>query len=92
VCPWSGDASLSRCPGGAPDVAIEIVSNRKGDELGRKKRGYARMRILYYAVWDPIGLLGALALHGFELRGDLFPPQPNVWFEAAGLGLREWCR
>ncbi len=76
--------------GKPPDVAIEIVSNRDGGELDRKKRGYARMRIAYYAVWDPLGMLGAPALHCFELRGDLYVPLPSAWFESAGLGLVEW--
>jgi Uma2 family endonuclease len=76
--------------GKPPDVAIEIVSNRAGGELERKQRGYARMRVLYYAVWDPLGVLGVPALHCFELRGDLYAPLPTAWFEAAGLGLVEW--
>jgi Uma2 family endonuclease len=76
--------------GKPPDVAIEIVSNREGDELTRKKRGYARMRILYYAVWDPLGMLAAPALHRFELRGDLYVPLAAAWFPSVGLGLSEW--
>jgi hypothetical protein len=69
---------------------IEIVSNTKGGELGRKKRGYARMRVLYYVVWDPFGFLGEPALHCFELRGDLYVPLATPWFEAAALGLSLW--
>ena len=76
--------------GKPPDVVIEIVSNKKGGELGRKKRRYARMRVLYYVVWDPLGMLGEPALHSFELRGDLYVPMAEPWFEAAGLGLTEW--
>jgi Uma2 family endonuclease len=76
--------------GKPPDVVIEVVSNRQGGELGAKKRGYARMRILFYAVWDPMGMLGEPGLHAFELRGDLYVPLRTPWFEAAGLGLTEW--
>jgi hypothetical protein len=76
--------------GKPPDVAIEIVSNQEGEELTRKKLRYARMRVLYYAVWDPYGMLGERMLHSFELRGDLYVPQRAAWFEAVGLGLTEW--
>lgn len=76
--------------GKPPDVVIEVVSNRKGGELDRKKRAYARMRVLYYVVWDPLGELGAPALHAFELRGDLYIPMAEPWFEAVGLGLAFW--
>lgn len=48
--------------GKLPDVVIEIVSNKEGDELGAKRRRYAKMRIPHYAVWDPQRLLGDEAL------------------------------
>ncbi|HXE71726.1 MAG TPA: Uma2 family endonuclease, partial [Candidatus Nitrosotenuis sp.] len=44
--------------GKAPDVVVEIVSNRKGEELGRKMSEYARMAVPYYALFDPQELLG----------------------------------
>src|SRR5215813_5199838 len=37
----------------APEVVVEIVSNRKGGELAEKLRRYARMDVTYYAVYDP---------------------------------------
>ncbi|MCA9591748.1 MAG: Uma2 family endonuclease [Myxococcales bacterium] len=76
--------------GKPPDLVIEVVSNRVGGELDRKKRGYARMRVAYYVVWDPGGELGPAALHAFELRGDLYVPLKEPWFEAVGLGLTLW--
>jgi Uma2 family endonuclease len=36
--------------GKAPEVAIEIVSNKAGKELGSKKDNYARIGVAYYAV------------------------------------------
>jgi Uma2 family endonuclease len=33
--------------GKAPELALEIVSNREGDELGRKRYLYARIEVLY---------------------------------------------
>ncbi|AUX39231.1 hypothetical protein SOCE26_006150 [Sorangium cellulosum] len=75
--------------GKPPELVVEVVSNREGEELGKKRRGYAAMRIPYYVVYDPARHLGEAALHAFELRGDLYVSiQP--WFETLGLGLIEW--
>ncbi|WP_437338390.1 Uma2 family endonuclease [Sorangium sp. So ce394] len=76
--------------GKPPDVVIEIVSNREGDELGLKRRRYAWMRVAYYVVWDPAGHLGGPALRAFEMRGHTYAPMERAWFEAAGLGLCPW--
>jgi Uma2 family endonuclease len=76
--------------GKPPEVVIEIVSNREGDELGEKLRRYRRMRISYYVVYDPLRLLGEGALRVFELRGDLYLQTALAWFESVGLGLVEW--
>lgn len=75
--------------GKSPDLVIEVVSNREGEELGKKRRGYAAMRIPYYVVYDPARHLGKAVLQAFEVRGDLYVPiQP--WFATLGLGLVEW--
>lgn len=76
--------------GKSPDVVIEIVSNREGDELGGKRGRYASMRIPYYVVWDPAGRLGRPSLRVFEMRGSLYAPIDRAWFEPVGLGLVEW--
>ena len=39
--------------GKPPDLVVEIVSNREGDEVGRKRRRYARMGVGYYVIYDP---------------------------------------
>lgn len=86
-----------------PEVAIEIVSNRKGNELVRKdsqkpckKEIYARMGIAYYAVCDPLQQIQEAQMDGkllkvFELRGkhyvELLEP---FWMEDAGEGLIIW--
>ncbi len=75
--------------GKPPDVVIEIVSNQKGGELDRKRRGYARMRIPYYVVYDPQHRLGAAGVRAWELRGDLYQAI-EPWFESLGLGLAAW--
>lgn len=75
--------------GKAPEIVIEIVSNREGRELGEKRARYARMGIPYYVVFDPAHHLGAPLLHAFELRGRFYVPV-EPWFEIAGLGLVPW--
>ncbi|MFO0604728.1 MAG: Uma2 family endonuclease [Polyangiales bacterium] len=76
--------------GKSPDLVIEIVSNREGEELGKKKLKYRRHHIPYYVVWDPAGYLGDPALHVFELRGDLYVKRSDATFPSLGLGLVLW--
>ncbi|MEM6791149.1 MAG: Uma2 family endonuclease [Myxococcota bacterium] len=54
--------------GKPPDVVIEVVSNREGGELSRKLRGYERMRISHYIVYDPWRELGDAQLTRFEMH------------------------
>lgn len=87
-----------------PEVVIEIVSNRKGNELVRKdpekpckQEAYARMGIAYYAVFDALqqiqeaSQMNGETLKVFELRGKHYVElsQP-FWMEDAGLGLTLW--
>lgn len=76
--------------GKAPEVVIEIVSNREGNELGRKLRDYARMGIGYYVVYDPLRLLGEQQLYVFERRGGTYEPRAEHYMSEVGLGLRLW--
>lgn len=76
--------------GKAPELVIEIVSNREGDELGRKKLAYAQMGILYYVVWDPSGQISDIPLQVFELCAGTYVPRPDAWLPAVGLGLTLW--
>jgi Uma2 family endonuclease len=83
--------------GKVPDVCIEIVSNRKGQELDSKKDDYARIGVTYYAIFDPLGQLQ----REDELNGNLLQvwvltagqyvevPQP-FWLQTVGLGLTIW--
>ena len=50
--------------GKAPDAVLEIVSNRKGNEVGSKMKDYAQMGVTYYVVYDPFSALRT------ELGGD----------------------
>jgi Uma2 family endonuclease len=80
-----------------PEVVIEIVSNRKGDELGDKKMNYARMGIAYYAVFDPLKQLqGTNELNNSLLKIWVLNAKTYVelsapcWLESVGLGLTLW--
>lgn len=96
--------------GKVPEVCIEIVSNREGDELtlsrksqqkGKtmsKKELYARIGVLYYAVFDPLEQLQQLAemngalLQVWALREGRYQALPSpVWLETIGLGLTLWA-
>ncbi|MGI0485716.1 Uma2 family endonuclease [Pantanalinema rosaneae CENA516] len=76
--------------GKPPDVAIEIVSNREGNELGRKLRDYARIGISYYVVFDPLHQLGTTLLQVFEATAAQYHPRSDGWLEAIGIGLTLW--
>ncbi|BDI18738.1 hypothetical protein ANSO36C_45400 [Nostoc cf. commune SO-36] len=39
--------------GKPPEVVLEIVSNKEGDELGKKLKTYEQMRASYYIVYGP---------------------------------------
>lgn len=70
---------------------VEIVSNQKGEELGKKLRLYARIDITYYVVYDPQQLLSKDVVRVYErglnkryrLRKDLQLPD-------VGLSLTLW--
>lgn len=80
--------------GKAPDVVVEIVSNREGGELDRKMRGYAFHGVPYYVVFDPEGHLQPQALRSYQLdhseREPRYLPLAQHVYPGARLGLREW--
>ena len=83
--------------GKVPEVAIEVVSNREGKELGSKKDTYARIGIIYYAVFDPLRQIqeeeqmnGALLRVYGLTRGKYVELEQQPWLEEVGLGLKLW--
>jgi hypothetical protein len=76
--------------GKAPEVAIEIVSNREGKETGSKLRDYALMGVVYYVVFDPGFHLGEEALRIFKLEGRRYVRYRENYFPDLGLGLTLW--
>ena len=76
--------------GKPPEVVIEIVSNKIGDELGDKLKTYERMRVSYYIVYDPTQQLGDKQLRIYELVGRRFRETSETWLEQVELGLTLW--
>jgi Uma2 family endonuclease len=76
--------------GKPPDAVVEIVSNREGGELERKRERYAQLGVAYYVVFDPQRLLGEEALRCYELRGRTYAPCAENWLGDIGLGVRLW--
>lgn len=77
--------------GKAPDVVIEVVSNREGGEDTAKLTGYARAGVRYYVIFDPERLLSAEVLRAYRLEGLKFRRMEGpVWFADVELGLQLW--
>jgi Uma2 family endonuclease len=81
--------------GKAPEAVLEIVSNRKGHELGSKLKEYAQMGVTYYVVFDPLGEvraeMGGEVLRVYEVGfGKRFRPRHDFQLPELGLGLTFW--
>ncbi len=78
--------------GKPPEVVIEIVSNREGNEDGDKLTGYARVGIPFYVIYDPELWLRAGKLRFFELRGGRYEPiqGETLLMPSMELGLKLW--
>lgn len=89
--------------GKLPEVVIELVSNKKGNELTAKdpeqpckKELYAKIGIPYFAVFDPLSQIqestqmDGQPLKVFVLTGRHYVELPNFWLEDVGLGLTLW--
>jgi hypothetical protein len=76
--------------GKVPDVVIEMVSSREGNELGRKLHDYARLGVPYYVVFDPLRQLGDALLRVFGLHEGQSVPLAEPWLYQVGLGLTLW--
>ena len=75
--------------GKVPDLAVEIVSNRKGGELTTKLKEYAFLGVRWYAVYDPTRLIQSEALVCYQLNGNRYDRLEGHAFPL-GLGLVEW--
>ena len=76
--------------GKPPDLVVEIVSNQKGNEVGRKKHRYARMGVGYYVIYDPFHQVMRDGLRIYRLREGRYERQGSPRFPELRLGLRLW--
>ena len=77
--------------GKPPDVVVEVVSNCKGGEDSDKLVGYARIRVPYYAIFDPENHLSDEVLRVYELqRLDYRPLEEPILLAGIGVGLCLW--
>ena len=76
--------------GKAPDIAIEIVSNKIGGENSEKKQKYARMKVEYYVIYDPLRVLMPDVLTVYHLHGFSYERVTTAAFPAYNLSLALW--
>jgi hypothetical protein len=76
--------------GKPPDVVIEIVSNKKGEEAGEKLQKYARMRIQYYVIFDPEYLLSQNTVTIHRPEGFTYRRHDSMQLPEIRLGLMLW--
>ncbi len=76
--------------GKAPDIVVEIVSNKEGGELDRKMDGYAWHGVPYYVVFDPDLHIQDRKLRCYRLVDNAYEPMSENHFPKIGLGVVEW--
>jgi Uma2 family endonuclease len=77
--------------GKVPELALEIVSNRKGGEINGKLKNYARMGVMYYVVFDPLRHLSKNVLTIYELGfGKRLRPREDSQLPELELSLQLW--
>src|ERR1051326_5385460 len=76
--------------GKAPDVVIEIVSNRVGKEDSEKLQRYERMGVTYYVIFDPLQQLGGEVLAVYGLQFGKYVRHRETQLPGIGLGLQLW--
>jgi Uma2 family endonuclease len=76
--------------GKAPDVVIEIVSNKQGDELTRKLNLYAWIGVPLYAVFDPERQIQEEMLVIYRINATGYLRAESTWLERLQLGLTLW--
>jgi len=76
--------------GKPPDVVIEIVSNTEGGEADEKRQKYARMRVVYSVIYDPLQQVMPDVLTIYRLSGTDYERQSSPRFPDIGLGVTLW--
>ena len=76
--------------GKPPDLVVGIVSNQKGNEVGRKRRRYAEMGVGYYVIHDPLHQVMDDELRIYRLRSGSYERRESHRFHELRLGLTLW--
>ncbi|MBC6479675.1 MAG: Uma2 family endonuclease [Hormoscilla sp. GM7CHS1pb] len=76
--------------GKPPELVIEIVSDKSGEELGEKLNIYAKIGVYHYILYDPSQQLGEKLLRVHELRERRYEETDRTWLEKVGLGVTLW--
>ncbi|MEZ4710998.1 MAG: Uma2 family endonuclease [Caldilineaceae bacterium] len=76
--------------GKTPDCVIEIVSNKKGDELDGKLKKYEQLRVPIYVVFDPDLQIQDELVAIYLLNGFGYRKADTMLFPEIGLGLLLW--
>ena len=76
--------------GKPPDVVIEIVSNKVGEEGGEKMKKYARMGVKCYVIFDPQQSIGKETLRVYLLKGFKYTKHRGLYLPEIKLGLKLW--
>ena len=73
-----------------PELVVEVVSNREGNELGSKRNKYAQWGVEYYAVFDPDHELSEDELQVFVWENRAYRSLEVPFLPRLGLGLTLW--
>ncbi len=76
--------------GKAPEVVVEIVSNKKGRETGHKHDIYTRIGAWYYVVFDPQHLIQKEELRIYQFSAGSLIPKVDRGLPNVGLSLTVW--
>lgn len=76
--------------GKPPEVAVEIVSNTKGGETGRKFRKYAQIGVWYYIIFDPRRVVQKNELRIYEMAAGQYIPKADRKLTQIGLEVALW--
>jgi Uma2 family endonuclease len=76
--------------GKAPEIVIEIVSNREGGEDTNKLREYGRIAVGYYVIFDPLRQLSDEVLRVYELTFRRYRQRPDFRLPELDLSLTLW--
>ena len=76
--------------GKPPELVIEIVSNKVGNELEKKANAYAVMGVWYYVIFDPELHIQKERLTVYQNKLGEFIAKDNNFMDRLGLGVELW--